>query len=81
LPRPFFAASSSASARALRCIAILENFLVGKLWIGREVASPALARLEHSAAEKNIRVEHEARGRPSLGRRGRGYFLAGDFFL
>jgi competence protein ComEC len=42
--------------------AILENFRVGKLWIGREVASPAVARLEHLAAEKNIRVEHEARG-------------------
>jgi competence protein ComEC len=42
--------------------AILENFRVGRLWIGREVASPALVRLEHLAAEKNIRVEHEARG-------------------
>jgi competence protein ComEC len=42
--------------------AILENFRVGQLWIGREVASPALAQLEHLAAEKNIRVEHEARG-------------------
>lgn len=42
--------------------AILENFRVGKLWIGREVASPALARLEQLAAEKNIRVEHKVRG-------------------
>jgi competence protein ComEC len=42
--------------------AILENFRVGQLWIGREVASPALARLEHLAAEKGVRVEHEARG-------------------
>src|SRR4029077_19270492 len=43
-------------------IAILENFRVGQLWIGREVASPALARLEHLAAEKDVRAEHEARG-------------------
>ncbi|HLW43154.1 MAG TPA: DNA internalization-related competence protein ComEC/Rec2 [Candidatus Acidoferrales bacterium] len=42
--------------------AILENFRVGQLWIGREVASQSLARLEHLAAERNIRVEHEARG-------------------
>jgi competence protein ComEC len=44
-------------------VAILENFRVGKLWIGREVASPTLARLEHMAKEKNIRVEHQTRGR------------------
>jgi competence protein ComEC len=43
-------------------IAIVENFRVSELWIGREVASPSLARLERLAAEKNIRVEHEARG-------------------
>jgi competence protein ComEC len=42
--------------------AVLENFRVSRLWIGREVASPALARLEHLAAEKNIQVEHEGRG-------------------
>jgi competence protein ComEC len=42
--------------------AILENFRVGKLWIGREVASPALARLETLAREKNIAIEHEIRG-------------------
>ncbi len=43
--------------------AILENFRVGKLWIGREVVSTALARLEHLAARKNISVEHETRGK------------------
>jgi competence protein ComEC len=43
--------------------AVLENFRVGKVWIGREVASPALARLEQLAAQKKIPVEHEARGK------------------
>jgi len=43
--------------------AIFENFRVGKLWIGREVASPALSRLEQLAARENICVEHEARGK------------------
>jgi competence protein ComEC len=43
--------------------AILENFRVGKLWMGREVTSPALARLEQLAAQKNICVEHQARGK------------------
>jgi competence protein ComEC len=43
--------------------AILENFRVGKLWIGREVASPALARVEELAREQKIPVEHELRGR------------------
>ena len=42
--------------------AILENFRVGKLWIGREVASPALARLEELARAKKIPIEHELRG-------------------
>jgi competence protein ComEC len=42
--------------------AILENFRVGRLWIGREVASPALARLEELARAKKIPIEHETRG-------------------
>src|SRR5258708_33890851 len=42
---------------------MLENFRVGKLGIGREVVSTALARLEHLAARKNISVEHETRGK------------------
>ena len=42
--------------------AILDNFRVGRLWIGREVASPALARLEELARAKKIPIEHEIRG-------------------
>ena len=33
--------------------AILENFRVGRLWIGREVNNPGLARLEALARERN----------------------------
>ncbi len=43
--------------------AILENFRVGRLWIGREVSSPALARLEELARERKIPIEHELRGK------------------
>jgi competence protein ComEC len=43
--------------------AILENFKVAKLWIGREVSSPALARLEELARARKISIEHELRGR------------------
>jgi competence protein ComEC len=43
-------------------IAILENFRVGRVWIGREVSSPGLAKLEEVARARKIRVEHEARG-------------------
>jgi competence protein ComEC len=43
--------------------AILENFGVGKLWIGREVTSLALARLEELASERKIPIEHELRGK------------------
>lgn len=43
--------------------AILENFRIGKLWIGREVSSPALARLEELAREQKIPVEHEIHGK------------------
>jgi len=43
--------------------AILENFRVGQLWIGREVASPALAQLEELARERGIPIEHELRGK------------------
>jgi len=44
-------------------IAILENFKVARLWIGREVSSPALARLEELARERKIIIEHELRGK------------------
>jgi competence protein ComEC len=43
--------------------AILDNFRVGKLWIGREVSLPALARLEELARERKIVIEHELRGK------------------
>jgi competence protein ComEC len=43
--------------------AILDNFRVAKLWIGREVSSPALAKLEELARERNIPIEHELRGK------------------
>ena len=42
--------------------AILENFHVGTLWIGREVESTALANLERLARERKILVLHEDRG-------------------
>jgi competence protein ComEC len=42
--------------------AVLENFRVGTLWIGREVESAALANLEKLAREKKIPVVHEIRG-------------------
>ena len=43
--------------------AMLENFRVGTLWIGREVSSPALAKLEELAREQRIPIEHELRGK------------------
>jgi len=43
--------------------AVLQNFRVGKLWIGREVASPALAKLEDLAHARGIPIEYEVRGR------------------
>jgi competence protein ComEC len=46
--------------------AILENFRVGRLWIGREVKSPALGKLESMAREKQIPVEYETRGKAFL---------------
>lgn len=44
-------------------LAILENFRVGRLWIGREVTSQALAGLERLARERKIPIEHELRGK------------------
>lgn len=43
--------------------AILENFQVGELWIGREMSSPALAKLEEIAKARRIPIEHELRGK------------------
>jgi competence protein ComEC len=42
--------------------AILQNFHVGQLWIGREVASPTLARLEDLARARRVPIEHQAQG-------------------
>jgi competence protein ComEC len=42
--------------------AILGNFRVGTLWIGREVESAALANLENVASERKIAIVHEIRG-------------------
>jgi len=41
--------------------AILDNFRVAKLWIGREVSSLALARLEELGRRRKIPIEHELR--------------------
>jgi competence protein ComEC len=42
--------------------AVLENFRVGRLWLGRETETPALAQLKKIAEGRNIRIEHELRG-------------------
>ncbi|HWZ98814.1 MAG TPA: DNA internalization-related competence protein ComEC/Rec2 [Candidatus Dormibacteraeota bacterium] len=42
--------------------AILENFQVGALWIGREVQTPALQQLEALAVSRRIPIVHEAQG-------------------
>src|SRR5260370_41381459 len=42
---------------------ILNIFRVAKLWIGREVSVPALARLEELARQRQIPIEHELRGK------------------
>ena len=44
--------------------AIIENFRIGTLWIGREVQSAALANVEKLAREKNIKIVHEISGSP-----------------
>jgi competence protein ComEC len=40
--------------------AILENFRVGRLWIGREVRSLALAKVEQLARDRSVPIDHEA---------------------
>jgi competence protein ComEC len=42
--------------------AILQNFQVGTLWVGREVESAALVRLEELARKKKILAAHEMKG-------------------
>lgn len=43
--------------------AILENFRVGRLWIGLEAKNSSLEKLETLARERNIPVECETRGK------------------
>jgi competence protein ComEC len=42
--------------------AILQNFRVGRLWVGREVSSLTMAKLEELARQNKIPIEHEMRG-------------------
>ncbi len=42
--------------------AVLENFQVGELWLGRETQTPALARLKETAEHRHVPIEHELRG-------------------
>jgi competence protein ComEC len=42
--------------------AVLENFQVGTLWIGREISGSAQERLENLARARGVRVVHELRG-------------------
>lgn len=45
--------------------AILENFRVGELWIGREVSLATLARLEQLARSRKTRIRHPSAGKSS----------------
>ena len=42
--------------------AIMDNFHVGQLWIGREARNASLAKLEELAHAKHIPIEYELRG-------------------
>ena len=46
--------------------AVLENFQVGQLWIGRETETPALGQLEQTAERRHVPIEHEIRGQSFL---------------
>jgi len=43
-------------------MAVLENFHVGQLWLGRETQTPALLRLKELAERKHVPIRHELRG-------------------
>jgi competence protein ComEC len=60
--------------------AILENFRVGALWIGREVSSPALAKLEEIAKARHIPIERELRGKSFSWDGAQGEFLWPEIF-
>lgn len=42
--------------------ALLQNFRVGELWVGRDVASPAFRELLHTAQARGVRIVHRRRG-------------------
>ena len=42
--------------------AVPQNFRVGKLWLGRDTATPACARLKETAAREHVPVEYDCRG-------------------
>jgi competence protein ComEC len=46
--------------------AILQNFRVGQMWLGRETATPAFARLKEEAARMHVPIQHELRGQHFL---------------
>jgi competence protein ComEC len=46
--------------------AVLENFQVRRLWIGRETETPALRQLKKIAEARHIPIEHELRGQSFL---------------
>jgi beta-lactamase superfamily II metal-dependent hydrolase len=46
--------------------AVLENFQVRRLWLGRETETPALGQLKKLAEGRHIPIEHELRGQSFL---------------
>jgi competence protein ComEC len=46
--------------------AVLENFQVGRLWLGRETETPALGQLKKIAEVRHIPIEYELRGQSFL---------------
>ncbi|HEV2102328.1 MAG TPA: ComEC/Rec2 family competence protein, partial [Candidatus Acidoferrum sp.] len=46
--------------------AVMENFQVGRLWIGRETETPALGQLKQIAERKHVWIEHGIRGQSFL---------------
>jgi len=46
--------------------AVLENFQVGRLWLGRQTQTPALGQLKKIAEARHIPIEHELRGQSFL---------------
>lgn len=45
-------------------LAVLENFRVGTLWLGRRVSSPVMEKLEAEAHRLHIPIAYEERGAP-----------------